>query len=45
MVWIGFQRLPNTPVCGPERSSGMPSANTLPVRIKPAARTMSSGRM
>jgi 2-keto-4-pentenoate hydratase/2-oxohepta-3-ene-1,7-dioic acid hydratase in catechol pathway len=30
---------------GPWRSSGIPSANTLPVRINPAARTMSSGVM
>ena len=30
-------------VCGPSRSKGMPSANTLPVRIRLAALTMSSG--
>src|SRR5579863_10006156 len=43
MVWIGFQRPPHSPDCGPRRSSGMPSANTLPMRINPAARTMSAG--
>ena len=43
MVWIGFQRPPNRPVCGPPRSSGMPSANTLPRRMREAARTMSAG--
>ena len=41
--WIGLKRPPNRPVCGPVRSSGMPSANTLPVRIRLAALTMSSG--
>src|SRR5262245_8699429 len=42
--WIGLKRPPNRPVCGPLLSSGMPSANTLPVRIRPAALMMSSGR-
>src|SRR5262245_15758103 len=42
--WIGLKRPPNRPVCGPFLSSGMPSANTFPVRIRPAALTMSSGR-
>src|SRR5665213_1126650 len=41
--WIGLKRPPNRPVCGPVLSSGMPSANTLPVRIRLAALTMSSG--
>src|SRR5215475_12590345 len=41
--WIGLKRPPNRPVCGPLLSSGMPSANTLPVRIRRAALTMSSG--
>src|SRR3954468_1572291 len=41
--WIGLKRPPNSPVCGPSRSSGIPSANTLPVLIRPAALVMSSG--
>src|SRR5713101_7981711 len=41
--WIGLNRPPNRPVCGPLLSSGMPSANTLPVRIRRAALTISSG--
>src|SRR6516225_11178006 len=41
--WIGLKRPPNRPVCGPLLSSGMPSANTLPVRIRRAALTISSG--
>ena len=41
--WIGLKRPPNRPFCGPSRSSGMPSANALPVRIRLAALTISSG--
>src|SRR5712692_10365631 len=41
--WIGLKRPPNRPVCGPLLSSGMPSANTLPVRMRLAALTISSG--
>src|SRR5262249_24918010 len=41
--WMGLKRPPNSPVCGPLRSSGMPSANTFPVRMRLAALTMSSG--
>src|SRR5580704_12637613 len=41
--WIGLKRPPNSPFCGPLASSGMPSANTLPVRIRLAALTMSCG--
>src|SRR5262252_10760428 len=41
--WIGLKRPPNRPVCGPLLSSGMPSANTLPARIRRAALTISSG--
>src|SRR5436190_2939024 len=41
--WIGLKRPPNSPVCGPSLSSGMPSANTLPVLIRLAALVMSSG--
>src|SRR5215831_13666186 len=41
--WIGLKRPPNRPVCGPLRSSGMPSANTLPVWMSFAAWAMSSG--
>src|SRR5262249_10626914 len=41
--WMGLKRPPNRPVCGPLRSSGMPSANTFPVRMRLAALTMSSG--
>src|SRR5712691_8526534 len=41
--WMGLKRPPNRPVCGPFWSSGMPSANTRPVRMRLAARTMSSG--
>ena len=42
-IWIGLKRPPNRPVCGPSLSSGMPSAKILPVRIRPAALTISCG--
>jgi hypothetical protein len=44
-VWIGFQRPPNSPLCGPWLFNGMPMAKTLPVFTSFAAATMSSGWM
>src|ERR1700731_365844 len=41
--WIGLKRPPNSPFCGPLASSGMPSANTLPVRMRLAALTLFPG--
>ena len=43
MVWIGFQRLPNRPRCGPLWPSGMPSAKILPRLMSLAAATTSAG--
>ena len=43
MVWIGFQRPPKRPLCGPCWFSGMPMAKTLPLRTSFAAATISSG--
>ncbi len=44
MVWIGFQRLPNRPRCGPLAPSGMPSAKILPRLISLPAATTSCRR-
>ena len=43
MVWIGFQRLPNRPRCGPLWPSGMPSAKVLPRLMSRPAATTSAG--
>src|SRR6185437_3759546 len=40
---MGLKRPPKRPIFGPSRSSGIPRANTLPLRISLAAFTMSSG--